>query len=110
MKKIIVSFFGVRSPFLWFALAIGLMLFSKELLISKFILFIWMLSYVGLLFEKTWINNQETPTLLLDALLTPYHKKRTLISYSVLLAGLYSSVFLSGSLWTTFKKKGNKVR
>ena len=90
MKKIIVSFFGVRSPFLWFALAIGLLLFSKELLISKFILFIWMLSYVGLLFEKTWINNQETPTLLLDALLTPYHKKRTLISYSVLLAGLYS--------------------
>ncbi len=90
MKKIIASFFGVRSPFLWFSLAIGLLLFSKNLLISRFILFIWMLSYVGLLFEKTWINNQETPTLLLDALLTPYHKKRTLISYSVLLAGLYT--------------------
>ena len=90
MKKIIASFFGVRSPFLWFSLAIGLLLFSKNLLISRFILFIWMLSYVGLLFEKTWINNQETPTLLLDALLTPYHKKRTLISYSVLLSSLYA--------------------
>lgn len=27
-----------------------------------------------------------------------------------ILAGLYSSVFLAGSLWTTFKKKGSKVR
>ena len=90
MKKIIRSFFDVRSPFLWFALAIGLLLFCKELLISKLILFSWMLTYVGLLFEKTWVNNHESSTLLLDALLTPYHKKRTLISYSVLLAVLYS--------------------
>ncbi len=90
MKKIIASFFGVRSPFLWFSLAIGLLLFSKQLLISRFILFIWMLTYVSLLFEKTWVNNQETPNLLLDALLTPYHKKRTLISYSVLLSSLYA--------------------
>ena len=90
MKKIIRSFFDVRSPFLWFALAIGLLLFCKELLISKLILFGWMLTYVGLLFEKTWVNNHESSTLLLDALLTPYHKKRTLISYSVLLAVLYS--------------------
>ena len=90
MKKIIRSFFDVRSPFLWFALAIGLLLFCKELLISKLILFGWMLTYVGLLFEKTWVNNHESSTLLLDALLTPYHKKRSLISYSVLLSSLYA--------------------